>query len=378
MSNLNQKRTRKKDDQSDQEDNEQSNKNNNNLNNEYLQLRSYEDFIQQSVEVGSYINFNTNEYYHNKKQANSNSNQYSSSNQLVLIKYKKSNENDSDFNSLRANQLQKRREIHSLLLFIFFLFVTIITLSQILVMHSQTNNSNFYQIKLMQEELKLMDLSIDKMLKEGHVLPMQVWIALKQFNDSLKKFSNYMGYLNDSYIQNNETISLADDVKNCSIFFNSNLTFELMGYNENLELIKKFNLSLIDFEKAIFLNSKHLLNESNNLNNNVSYKKCLQLFIVHLFYIYNQKYSQIIESNPKFKIDTNLVEETVKFLKDSNYSINLDSNSVSLLNNIQLRNLNDFSKKYLFSKNIYLKQNKTLCDAQPPILCKLIEGKFFC
>ena len=46
------------------------------------------------------------------------------------------------------------------------LIITIITLSQILVMHNQTSNTNFHQIKLMQEELKLMDFSIDKMLKQ--------------------------------------------------------------------------------------------------------------------------------------------------------------------------------------------------------------------
>jgi hypothetical protein len=141
---------------------------------ESSQVRSYDDFIQQSVEIGSFLNFNTNSNSKTNKPStdikkssliemddmsssdvcnnNSNSNASGSSSssnnaQLVLIKYKKLTD-DPTMNSLRANQLQKRREIHSLLLFIFFLFVTIITLSQILVMHSQTNNSNFYQIKL--------------------------------------------------------------------------------------------------------------------------------------------------------------------------------------------------------------------------------------
>ena len=97
------------------------------------------------------------------------------SNGLVLIKYKKTVDKDSGLESLKTSQLQKKREVYSLLLFIFFLFVTIITLSQILVMHNQTQNSNFYQIKLMQEELKLMDTSIDRMLKEKHVIPIQLW-----------------------------------------------------------------------------------------------------------------------------------------------------------------------------------------------------------
>lgn len=123
----------------------------------------------------------------------------SNSDQLVLIKYKQSPDDPYGHNSLRANQLQKRREIQSLLLFIFILFVTIITLSQILVMHSQTSSSNFQQVKLMQEELKLMDASIDRMLKEEHVLPISVWVAIKQYNDNLRKFANYMSdYVNSS------------------------------------------------------------------------------------------------------------------------------------------------------------------------------------
>jgi hypothetical protein len=162
--------------------------------------RSYDDFLQQSVECGSFINFNppavakvavtpekfakllpplTNskngvdlpiskeneveEEEEKKKGGNENDRD-----KLVLIKYKSRQSDDP------RHSLQKRREFHSLLLFVFFLFVTIITLSQIIVMHSQTSQSNFYQIKLMQEELKLMDASIDRMLKEKHVLPMQV------------------------------------------------------------------------------------------------------------------------------------------------------------------------------------------------------------
>jgi hypothetical protein len=129
---------------------------------------------------------------------------------LVLIKYKQSLE-ESSYNSLRASQLQKKREVQSLLLFIFFLFITIITLSQILVMHSHTNNSNFHQVKLMQEELKLMDASIDKMLKEKHVLPIQVWFALKQYNDNLRKFSRYMSEF--IYTNNGTAVSIYNQSK---------------------------------------------------------------------------------------------------------------------------------------------------------------------
>lgn len=152
---------------------------------ERCQLRSYKDFLQKSengcVEykpVKESSNEQTVEQVTAKKKTsmlfdteNNSSNGESSSNgggdKLVLIKYK------SKVDGSKLN-LQKKREIHSLLFFIFFLFVTVITLSQIIVMHTQTSQSNFYQIKLMQEELKLMDASIDRMLKEKHVLPVQV------------------------------------------------------------------------------------------------------------------------------------------------------------------------------------------------------------
>lgn len=162
------------------------------------QLRSYEDFLQQSVETSSLINYKpvkkSKIKASNNEAAKCSTNNSSSSSdnrasectetaaaavasdgtsQLVLIKYK--SKTDGADGSMPAN---RKREIHSLLFFVFFLFVTIITLSQIIVMHSQTSQSNFYQIKLMQEELKLMDASIDRMLKERHVLPINVSIII--------------------------------------------------------------------------------------------------------------------------------------------------------------------------------------------------------
>lgn len=150
---------------------------------ERCQLRSYKDFVQKSLAENGCVEYKpvkesneTVEAAVKKKTSllldteNNSSNGETSSNggdKLVLIKYK------SKVDGSKLN-LQKKREIHSLLFFIFFLFVTVITLSQIIVMHTQTSQSNFYQIKLMQEELKLMDASIDRMLKEKHVLPVQV------------------------------------------------------------------------------------------------------------------------------------------------------------------------------------------------------------
>jgi hypothetical protein len=197
-------------------------------------IRPFADFLNQAASsAGSlllqskpYRNLSPNEASNSKNSKAATTSSTSSSSDLVLIKYKQSHE-ESSYNSLRTSQLQKKREVQSLLLFIFFLFITIITLSQILVMHSQTNNSNFHQVKLMQEELKLMDLSIDRMLKEKHVLPIQVWFALKQYNDNLRKFSRYMS----EYIYTNGSVFAS--VYNYTGYYNNSHFQSSMLYKTN-------------------------------------------------------------------------------------------------------------------------------------------------
>jgi hypothetical protein len=181
-------------------------KDDDNLLKENIQLRPFVDFVQKPPieQISTFENLNSlsllpfkyNE--NNLLKYNGNNSSLSAVNngaqaQIELIKYKKS----SDDKSLKEAQLQKRYELRSLVIFIFFLFVTIITLSQILVMHSQTNSSNLNQIKFMQEELRLMDQSIDRLLKERHVVPMQLWFAIKQYNDSLKRFSHFIDITNN-------------------------------------------------------------------------------------------------------------------------------------------------------------------------------------
>lgn len=43
-----------------------------------------------------------------------------------------------------------------------------------------------------------MDFSIDKMLKENDVLPMQIWYSLKLYKDNIKKFQNYLNFISNS------------------------------------------------------------------------------------------------------------------------------------------------------------------------------------
>ncbi|CAF1039187.1 unnamed protein product, partial [Brachionus calyciflorus] len=295
-------------------------------------LRAYDDFVQQSVEIGSYLS------YKSKKQTNKPDDD---DNKLVLIKYK--SDAESGVNSLRANQLQKRREIHSLLLFIFFLFVTIITLSQILVMHSSTNNSSFHQIKLMQEELKLMDLSIDKMLKENHVIPMQIWIALKQYNDNIKTFSNYMNSFNDSIL---------------SAFEHSNQTHSLpCDFNSSL-LFKSLNETNGNINKTLDHINNFLRGNSNNKTNS----KCLEYLILNIFFDLNQKYSDLFEKNSNLFSKLNklhLINETIEYFS---------SNKSSLLGNyLPIRDMNKLVNKYKHDKYKF-NTNVSLCEPQPPNL----------
>jgi hypothetical protein len=103
---------------------------------------------------------------------------------------------------------QKNTEIHFFLLILFFLFVTIITITQIIIMHSaNTSNADYNQLKAIQEELKIMDTSIDEMLKEKYVLPMQMWYPLKRYYNNIIKFKQM---LFDSYHVSNHDYSCYD------------------------------------------------------------------------------------------------------------------------------------------------------------------------
>ena len=151
-----------------------------------------------------------------------------------LIRYQTSKKDDT-------GPVQKKREFHSMIVFLFFLFITIITLSQILVMHNQTSNTNFHQIKLMQEELKLMDFSIDKMLKQNDVLPMQIWYSLKQYKDNIKKFQNYLTFISNLTYQHNCEYLINNAFLNMT---NHSLTTSLLKDVNNIDCLQEFLVNI--------------------------------------------------------------------------------------------------------------------------------------
>ena len=188
---------------------------------------------------------------------------YAHENTSKINLYSNNGESLIRYKTLKKDEqsLQQQRECNTLILFLFFLFIVILTLSQILIMHNQTNNTNFYQIKLMQEELKLMDKSIDKMLKENGVLPMQLWYSLKQYKDNIKKFQNYLNFISNYSSCENFIIN-----SNRTSEYN-NRTIELWHDKKNIECLQNFLMNTTNlFDRTKMDNDKFILNASKTDN----------------------------------------------------------------------------------------------------------------
>jgi hypothetical protein len=91
-----------------------------------------------------------------------------------------------------------RRDIPPILILLFFLFLIVITLSQILVVHTSRYGANFSTMQKIQEELRLMDDSMESLLRDN-VLPIDKWRLLFHIQTYLYRFE----YLFDLF--NNET-----------------------------------------------------------------------------------------------------------------------------------------------------------------------------
>ena len=80
-----------------------------------------------------------------------------------------------------------RRDIPPILILLFFLFLIVITLSQILVVHTSRYGTNFSTMQKLQEELKLMDESMEVLLRDN-VLPIDQWRLLFHIQSYLTRF----------------------------------------------------------------------------------------------------------------------------------------------------------------------------------------------
>ena len=82
-----------------------------------------------------------------------------------------------------------RRDIPPILILLFFLFLIVITLSQILVVHTSRYGANFSTMQKIQEELKQMDESMEVLLRD-HVLPIDKWRLLFHIQTYLYRFED--------------------------------------------------------------------------------------------------------------------------------------------------------------------------------------------
>ena len=137
----------------------------------------------------------------------------SSSNHLLLIS------REQDQQSSRSNQQLYRynhepvssnllnRDIPPILILLFFLFLIVITLSQILVVHTSRYGVNFSTMQKIQEELKQMDESMEILLRDN-VLPIDKWRLLFHIQTYLYRFEYLFNSFNNQSddLYSNKTI----------------------------------------------------------------------------------------------------------------------------------------------------------------------------
>jgi hypothetical protein len=156
-----------------------------------------------------------------------------------------------------------RRDIPPILILLFFLFLIIITLSQILVVHTSRYGANFSTMQKIQEELRLMDESMEVLLRDN-VLPIDKWRLLFHIQTYLDRFE----YLFESF--NNRT----------ELFNETKTNFEMKQLlNKSNEFLSKDNTSyhLIKNIKSMQNRLKTIINETEysqqKIKNNYSEKK---------------------------------------------------------------------------------------------------------
>lgn len=379
------------------------------------QTHSNYEFFDNKLSVNKYLMLQANSPNHLSNRGPDSESNHS----LFLIKYKKNEENynGQTSNPKLGNQFQKKQEIYSLFMFIFFLLLTIITLSQILVMHNQTHNSNFKQIKQMQEELTLMDATIDTMLREKKVLPMQVWYAIKQYNENLKRFAvfidgitftDYSGFaLNldnsnqadwspkiNSFMNHDTLISILNQ---CEKFTDQHLIINSNNGQSSVQIYKHLVDSLNQSNSTnIHKTSENIKEFSDVLNNilesslkNIAFletsfkdspsmqsiqRTCMKSITLSLFNLFSEEYTNYFETEPELRellVDrySSINNTLSQFIKsDTSSDIKVPRNDYFL--KMPLRNMNDLYKRYKMSQNKFNTTNQTMCSEQPPNLCK--------
>ena len=130
-----------------------------------------------------------------------------------------------------------RRDVPPILILLFFLFLIVITLSQILVVHSSRYGANFSTMQQIQEELKQMDESMEAILRDN-VLPIDKWRLLFQIQTYLYRFEN----LFQTFDNLTESINNGNQNESLSNVHLQQLLKPLL--NKSHELLNKKNQSI--------------------------------------------------------------------------------------------------------------------------------------
>lgn len=301
----------------------------------------------------------------------------------VLVKYEQTEIPDS-----MLSNSSSRREIYSVLILLVFVFVTVVTISQIIVIHNQKSNSEFYQVKQMQDELRLMDESIDNMLREKGVMPVKLWHSLRSHIKNLKRFEHLFNE-HISTDNNQDFFACNNQLINDTMFSrNKNVLLKVVTRNQrNKNDFICFNKTFANFFKknrvsnyAIDSRKCQIIfgNVKNSLILNFSCTNCLKDLLRHFeinnikpnYYILfedddrcENNYSYETDDNQKlYQLSSNLNASDTKTRLYLKYemrrkSMKQNKNSKIQLCDIEPKNLGKYFYLILFFKNFNLKKN---------------------
>ncbi|CAF1071402.1 unnamed protein product [Adineta steineri] len=140
------------------------------------------------------------------------------------------------------------RDIPPILILLFFLFLIVITLSQILVVHTSRYGANFSSMQKIQEELKQMDESMETLLRDN-VLPIDKWRLLFHIQTYLSRFEDLFNNFNNN--------------NNSNLIQNNNQTIDRKKYFKPLFNNKSNEFFIRDNTSNYFINNrKHIHNRS--------------------------------------------------------------------------------------------------------------------
>ncbi|CAF0931090.1 unnamed protein product [Rotaria sordida] len=161
------------------------------------------------------------------------------------------------------------RDISSILILLFFLFLLVISLSQILVVHTSRYGTNFSAMQKVQEELKQMDESMEALLR-NNVLPIDKWRLLFQIQTYLYRFELLFDTFNNQTKTNITIKQLLKPLLNKSdeLLLQENNSNHLMN---NIKNVQNRLVALTDDDEYYQWKNREIKN--NYTNNNYNKRK---------------------------------------------------------------------------------------------------------